>query len=193
MSNEQTMYNVKNRSAGMVVYKIPDMNIRRVFQAGEIKKISHKELEALSFAPGGRELIADYLQIRNIEALNELDIHYEQEYFMDKDQVIELIKIGTLDQWIDALNFAPAGVIELIKQLSVEVPLNDYNKRQELKKLLNFDVDKAIVNNIADTADEVIVPAAPARRAANAIVDQSIVAEATRKTTTDKYKIVSEG
>lgn len=191
MSNEQ-VYNVKNRSAGMVVYRIPEQNIRRVFQPGEVKRISGAELEALSFRPGGRELISGYLQVRNSEILENLNIHTEPEYFMDKEQVEQLIKIGSLDQWMDALNFAPAGVIELIKQLSVELPLTDYNKRQVLKDALGFDVDAAIKNSAKDAEEETIVPIAPARRA-NPIVDTNAVAEATRRTSTEKYKIISEG
>lgn len=192
MSNEK-VYNVKNRSAGMVVYNIPELNIRRQFQPGEVKRISHDELEALSFRAGGKEIIANYLQVRNAEVLEELNIHTEMEYFMDRDQVIELIQTGSVDQWIDALNFAPAGVIELMKTLSVELPLTDYNKRQILKDKLNFDVDAAIKNSPANDKDEaVITPAAPARRAAAPIVDKSAMAEAAAPAV-PKYKIVSEG
>lgn len=192
MSNEQ-VYNVKNRSAGMVVYNIPELNVRRQFQPGEVKRISHNELEALSFRPGGKEIIANYLQVRNAEVLQELNIHTEMEYFMDRDQVIELIKSGSEDQWLDALNFAPAGVIELMKQLSVEIPLADYNKRQILKEKLGFDVDAAIRNSgINDVGEHVIAPNAPVRRAAAPIIDKTAMAEATT-TTASKYKIVSEG
>ena len=191
MSNEQ-VYNVKNRSAGMVVYNIPELNIRRQFQPGEVKRISHNELEALSFRPGGKEIIANYLQVRNAEVLQELNIHTEMEYFMDRNQVIELIKSGSEDQWLDALNFAPTGVIELIKQLSVEIPLADYNKRQILKEKLGFDIDAAIRNSdINDVEEHVIAPNAPARRASAPIIDQNAMAEATASTS--KYKIVSEG
>lgn len=192
MSNEQ-VYNVKNRSAGMVVYNIPELNIRRQFQPGEVKRISHNELEALSFRPGGKEILANYLQVRNVEVLQELNIHTEMEYFMDRDQVIELIKSGSEDQWLDALNFAPAGVIELMKQLSVEIPLADYNKRQILKEKLGFDVDAAIRNSgINDVEEHVIVPNAPVRRAAAPIIDKNAMTEATT-ISASKYKIVSEG
>lgn len=191
MGNEK-LYNVKNRSAGMVVYNIPELNIRRQFQPGEVKRISHTELEALSFRPGGKEIIANYLQVRNAEVLEELNIHTEMEYFMDRDQVIELIKTGSEDQWVDALNFAPAGVIELIKQLSVEIPLADYNKRKILKDKLGFDVDAAIRNSAANDVEEnVIIPNAPVRRAAAPIIDKSAIAEATA--TPSKYKVISEG
>jgi hypothetical protein len=60
MSND-TMYNVKNRSAGLVGYKIAESGIRREFYPGETKQVSFEELQQLSYQPGGRELMAEYL------------------------------------------------------------------------------------------------------------------------------------
>jgi hypothetical protein len=54
-------YNVKNRSSSRVVYRIPEINIRREFMPGETKKIDHEELEKLSYRPGGENLISNYL------------------------------------------------------------------------------------------------------------------------------------
>ena len=34
MINQDTMYNVKNRSSSIVVYKIPEANLRREFAPG---------------------------------------------------------------------------------------------------------------------------------------------------------------
>jgi len=79
------MYNVKNRSAGRVVYKIPEDNVRREFNPGESKRISFEELEKLSYQPGGRELMADFLQIQSAEATHNLGIHTEPEYNMSED------------------------------------------------------------------------------------------------------------
>jgi len=36
---------------------------------------------------------------------------------------------GSLDEFLDCLDFAPEGVKDLIKTLSVELPLNDVSKR----------------------------------------------------------------
>jgi hypothetical protein len=49
MIDKNKNYQIKNRSASMVVYKIPDLGIRREFAPGEIKKIKFNELEALSY------------------------------------------------------------------------------------------------------------------------------------------------
>lgn len=138
------MYLVTNRSASMVVYSIPEDNIRREFQPGETKKISHGELEKLSYQSGGTYLINNYLLIRNEAAIQELGVPTEPEYFMTDVEVVDLIQNGSLDAWLDCLDFAPEGVIEMVKRLSVTVPLNDFEKRRTLKEKTGFNVDAAI-------------------------------------------------
>ena len=41
-------YNVKNRSSNKVIYRIPEMGIRREFMPGESKQISHDELKYIN-------------------------------------------------------------------------------------------------------------------------------------------------
>jgi hypothetical protein len=53
---------------------------------------------------------------------------------------------GTLDEFLDCLDFAPIGVIDLIKRYAVALPLSDYNKRKAIKDKLGYDVDAAIKN-----------------------------------------------
>lgn len=138
--------NVKNRSASTVIYRIPEDNIRREFAPGETRKINYDELIHLSYQPGGRELMENFLQIEDENAINDLNLRTEEEYYMDEKQIINLIKTGTLDQFLDCLDYAPMGVIDLLKDFSVKVPLEDYDKRRALKEKTGFDVDKAIAN-----------------------------------------------
>lgn len=191
MSNEK-VYNVKNRSAGMVVYRVPEMNVRRTFMPGEVKRIGHAELEALSFRPGGRELMQEYLQIKDAGLLKEMNIHAEPEYYMDKEHVEDLLLNGTLDQFLDALDFAPAGVIDMIKDLSVTLPLGDYNKRQAMLEKLHFNVDRAIENAQADKEDAAPVAPNTGRRATPSINVEAEEAPATPRRTESKYNIISE-
>ena len=41
--------NVKNRSAGNVVYTVPDLKVRRDFLPGEVKMVDVDELNQLSY------------------------------------------------------------------------------------------------------------------------------------------------
>ena len=188
MINKDTMYNVKNRSASFVVYKIPESNIRREWQPGESKRISFGELEQLSYQPGGKELMANFLQIVNEEVTDTFGIHRQPEYDMSEEQVIDLILNGSLDAFLDALDFAPIGVMDLIKKFSVALPIQDIAKRQALKSKTGFDIDKAIANEMADKAveeaapaDQTLKPAQTGRRTSTSY-----------KTTTEKYKVVDK-
>lgn len=187
MSKNEKIYNVKNRSAGMVVYRVPELNVRRVFQPGEVKRISYEELEALSFRAGGKELMEDYLQIKDADVLQEMNIHAEAEYYMDKEHIEQLLTSASLEAFLDALDFAPAGVIDMIKDMSVTLKLGDYNKRRALKDKFGFDVEAAI-NNMAVTEEpEVAAPATRTRRAAPIVeIPTSTVTEAPAS----KYTII---
>ena len=143
--NKNTSIKVLNRDNGAVVYSIPEMNgLTRVFQAGETKEITFEELQKLSYIPGGMELLKESLVILDKKAVSELLGHVEPEYSYTKEDVISLMKNGSLDEFLDCLDFAPEGVKDLIKTLSVELPLNDVSKRQAILNKLGFNVDNAI-------------------------------------------------
>lgn len=156
------MFKVTNRSGGYVVYNIPEMNnLRREYAPGETKAISEEELNALNYIPGGRVLLYHFLMVDK-DALEKIEMQPEPEYFMDEVQVENLLKNGSLDEFLDALDFAPAGVLELIKDLSVRLPLNDVEKRRAILEKTGFDVDKAVHNS--GTADDEEKEKAPTRR-----------------------------
>lgn len=167
MIDRNTVYLVQNRSASMVCYTVPELNIRREFQPNEIKRIKFDELDQLINQPGGALLIQDYLMIDKPEVTQELSIETEPEYYMSKDDIKNLILSGSLDQFLDCLDFAPEGVIEIIKEMAISLPMNDVEKRIALKNKTGFDVDAAIKNKMAEIADEgaAAEPEAPHRRA----------------------------
>lgn len=140
---------VKNRSSGVVTYTIPEMgdkrNVVRSFAPQEIKTIDETELQALSYVPGGTILLENYLQILDEKVVENLALEVEPEYNMSEEDIIDLMKNGSLDAFLDCLDFAPEGVKELIKTYSIKLPLNDNAKRDAVKEKLNFDVDKALM------------------------------------------------
>lgn len=146
--------NVKNRSGSHVVYSIPEMGIRRSFAPSETKKITYEELEKLTYQPGGTALLANYLQISDIKAVENLNMRVEPEYYMNETQVIDLLKNGSIDAFLDALDFAPEGVIDLIKRYAISLPLMDIQKRDALKQKIGLDVTKALENIQAEKEDE---------------------------------------
>ena len=60
---------VTNRSASRLHYSVPELGIKsRDFMPGESKQITYAELEGLSFIPGGKKLIREYLLIQAVPA-----------------------------------------------------------------------------------------------------------------------------
>ena len=156
MAKKQYYYNVKNRSATTVLYKIPEDNIRRRFTPGETKRISYEELLHLSYQPGGRELMANFLQIMEDKVNDSLGVHRENEYYMNEQQIIDLLKNGSIPAFEDCLDFAPIGVIDLVKRFAIDLPLTDTLKIRILKDKTGFDVEKALVNSEEDKVAESI-------------------------------------
>lgn len=183
------MYNVKNRSAGIATYKIPELGVRRTFQAGEIKKISAEELEKLTYRPGGMALLSNFLQIMDAEGIAKVGLNPQPEYHMSEEDIKKLLLTGSLDEFLDCLDFAPPGVIDLIKKMSVSLPLSDMSKRMALKNKTGFDCDAALKHVIEEKEDEgqntILKTAAPERR-----VKKEESASVERRTA-PKYNVVT--
>lgn len=142
---------VENRNNAIVFYRIPEANIIRRFAAYETKEIPMGELRQAIQIPGTKSLIEDDLIIHNQEAVKELLPYAEPEYFYTAKDVDFLLAKGTVDQLKDALDFAPEGVINLIKEEAVKTRLNDMEKREAILELTNFDVTNAIKINELST------------------------------------------
>ena len=178
--DKSKVFNVKNRSASTVVLRITDMGIRREIAPGETIKMSFEELEKITYQAGGRELMANFLQVMEDEVNDELNVPREAEYYMNEKQIIDLLKSGSLDAFEDCLDFAPIGVIDLVKQFAVQLPLTDTRKIAVLREKTGFDVEKAIDNAKQDSDSE------------NTTVKEEVSTAPTGRRTNTNYKIVSK-
>lgn len=148
MVEDNRKVKIKNRVGnGTVGYTIPDMNnLTRIFEDGEEKIVTFEEIRKLSYLHGGSKILKNYLTIEDKEILSEINFIPEPEYFYTKEDIIKLMQTGSLDEFLDCLDFAPDGVKETIKTLAVELPLNDVAKRDAIQEKLGFNVTNAIEN-----------------------------------------------
>lgn len=204
MLDRNKKVSVKNRGTGTATYIVPDLGVRRSFTPGETKRdIMVEELEKLTFVPGGLKLMQKYLIISDKEVAEDLGLNVEPEYFYDEEQVRYLLSQGSIEQLLDCLDFAPEGVHHLIKKLAVETKLNDYQKREAIKKALRFDVTKAIDNVEYDKSQEKNEGDLKQRRAAAVNTESETETPRERRATTapldetktidNKYKVVNRG
>ena len=80
-----------NRDNGSAGYTIEDLGIHRRFSPGETKTVTFDEIEKLSWAKGGKEMLRDYLIIEDKEAAEEILGEVEPEYFYTKETIDKLL------------------------------------------------------------------------------------------------------
>lgn len=183
---------VTNRDNGRVGYTIPDLNnLVRTFAPNETKELTMEEIRKLSYIPGGKTLLKDYLIVHDEEAIEEVLTKVEPEYFYTEEDVKNLLLNGSLDALKDCLDYAPVGTIDLVKKVAVAMPLNDVAKRKAILEMTGFDVDTAVAINEA-TRDEAEAPT-KARRVTNVENNAKTENKPTGRRTTvpgDKYTVI---
>lgn len=134
---------VINRSDGNVAYHLPELNTRRVFTVGSEKDIDAKELEALWQTDGGQILIRNHLLVNDREWVK---AHWDApiEYFWQNEQIRKCLLEDDIDLFKETLDYAPEGVIDIIKSMAWRLPLTDLNKIAAIKDKTGFDVLLAI-------------------------------------------------
>lgn len=188
MLDKTTLIKVVNRDNGTVGYTIPDLgNLHRNFQPKEEKEVTMEELRKLSYIPGGLVLLKDCLVVKNADAVAELLGEVEPEYYYTEENIKTLLLSGSMDQFMDCLDFAPQGVIDLLKTLAVDLEVNDISKRNAIKAKTGFDVSKAI--EINKLSEEVEVQPEKVRRAAP--ISEEAPAAPVRRTSAPKYKVTT--
>ena len=105
--------------------------------------------------------------------------------------------MSSQDEWLDCLDFAPEGVIDLIKALAVELPLTDTRKMESFKQKKGIDLARMIQAKREEEAEALAAEAqaqensAPRRRVAPATTETT--ENPARRTSGSKYKVVSKG
>lgn len=187
MLDKSMTVKMTNRDNGSVGYVIPDLgNLRRNYLPGETKEITVEEVIKLNNIVGGPYMLENYFVIDNEDVVNEVLNGVEPEYFYTQDDIVELLLNGSLEALQDCLDFAPKGVIELLKEQAVKLEINDISKRQAILDKTKFNVTKAIeINHLAATPED-DAPKATGRR----VAAPEVKATSGRRTAPPTYKVV---
>ena len=190
MLDKNTLVKITNRYDGRAGYSIPDLNnLYRGFAPGETKEVTMEELRKLSYTIGGRKMLEKYFVLDNKEAIAELIGVTEPEYYYTEEDVKNLLLNGSLDELKDCLDFAPVGVIEVVKKLAVDLQINDIAKRRAIKDITGFNVDTAIYVN-EETSEE-RTEEKKERRTVVKKAEETIPTGRRTTAPTSKYKITS--
>jgi hypothetical protein len=187
MENKDRRVKVVNRTGGSLAYKIDTLRVTRHWpKPGDYLNISISELSELKTVPGGNYILKECLIIEDKEALNVLfpDIELEPEYNYGLKEVEALLYEADLAQLLDALDFAPKGVLELIKTKAIEKLPNETAKIEAINKKFKIDLNK--VNELHQEKEiKEQAPKQTRRRRTAPIIE-------TKESSLPKYKVVKE-
>ena len=188
-TTETTYVEVTNRNNGTTGYTL-NSGMERIFNINETKKVPLEELQEVEAMPGGEYLLRNYLMIKDKTALDYLNVEPEPEYFYTENEIKELLLNGSLDQLEDCLNFAPQGVLDILKDKAVSLEIPDMRKRDLISKKLGFNIDNAIKIEKAFKEDSTLnnkETTVPERKSTPVVVEDKPVRKAS-----SKYNVVSK-
>ena len=191
MENKDRRVKVVNRTGGSLAYKIDTLRVTRHWpRPGDYLNISISELSELKTVPGGNYILKECLIIEDKEALNILfpDTELEPEYNYGLKEVEALLYEADLAQLLDALDFAPKGVLELIKTKATEKLPNETAKIEAINKKFKIDLNK--VNELHQEKEiKEQAPKQTRRRRTAPIIETK---ELKQESSLPKYKVVKE-
>ena len=136
---------VRNLVDHSVVFKDEDTHRRIVFNPFETKKIEADMLRRLNYSHGGNVLLTNYLCVENDELAREFGVSPETiEYKWTKKDVDDLLISGSVDRLLDALDFAPEGIVDLIISRARQLKINDMAKRKAIEENTGFSINSMI-------------------------------------------------
>ena len=144
---DTTLVPVRNMVDHKVVYVIPELNRRVVFEPFQEKKIPAGELRTLNYSTGGEVLLHNYLCIKSNDLRAEFNIPKDMvEYdWTERDIKRVLEDLSTpIEELEDALDFGPEGIREMIVDCAVKWKIPDSNRRKVISKMTGVNIDKKI-------------------------------------------------
>ena len=146
MSNTD-MIQVRNLTGHIVVIPDKEMHRRYSFQPEEVKNFDADTLRRLNYLPGVTYLFRNCLSVRDEGLAKEFGVSsdtFEHEYKWTREDIDKCLTSGSLDELLDALDFAPEGIVDTIVQRAVELKVNDVSKRKAILEKTGKNIDSMI-------------------------------------------------
>lgn len=144
--SSDTLVEVRNMMDHKQVLIDKNTRTRYVFGPQQTKTLSAGELRSMAYVPGVLSMLYDgKLRIKNKDLCVEFNIPVDvPEYDMTQDDVDDMLLNKELDYLLDALDWAPEGILELIKNRAIALRITDIVKRKSISDALGCDIDNMI-------------------------------------------------
>lgn len=148
--SDDTLVTIENMVGHDVSYIISSLGVRRKLMPGVSLQVKAQELRALYAEPGGEVLLRNYLHVKEPKLQREFGISEDQiEYNWTIKDIDSVLLEKPEEYLLDALDFAPQGIIDLIQSRAIELELPNMNKRKAIMKKTGVNITKSIENRHA--------------------------------------------
>lgn len=145
--SDDTLVTIENMVGHDVSYIVSSLGVRRKLMPGVPFQVTAKELRALYGEPGGEVMIRSFIRVKNEQLQREFGIPADQvEYNWTVKDVDDVLLNKEEDYLLDALDFAPEGIVDLILQRAIELELPNMNKRKAIMNKTGVNITKSIEN-----------------------------------------------
>lgn len=140
---------VTNLTSHRVGYVL-DSGVRRRFAPHVTMNLTAGELRELSYRPGGSTMLTDFLRVEDADLAAEFGVSEDTvEYNWNEDDIVAALTGDDLDVLLDALDFAPQGIVQEIVAKAIELEIPDERKRTAIMKKTGADISAMIKNKHA--------------------------------------------
>ena len=152
--------------------------------------VTAEELRQSANLPGVIDLFRNYVRIGNKSLAEEFGVPSDAvEYSWTQKDVDYAVTSADIDVLLDALDFAPQGIVEMIVDRAVALEIPDMTKRQAILEKTGNDITKMIetkhaYDSVSDGAEDASSSTARRRRVQEKTDDTATTKR--RRTTTSK-------
>lgn len=120
----------------------------RRFAPNATMNIAAGELRQASYNHGNLIIFQNFLHIGNKDPAQEFGIDSDEiiEYNWTTEDIKKCLTTGSLEELLDALDFAPEGIKQELITLAVELEIPDARKRKAIQEKTGADVSAMITN-----------------------------------------------
>lgn len=122
---------------------------RIVFPPQATMELDVDILERLNYTYGGKVLLRDFLSIKDKDLALKFGVDeetFENEYNWTQDDVDNVLTNEPLERLLDALDFGPDGIIDLIVSRATALPINDISKMRAIEEKTGKQIELMIKN-----------------------------------------------
>nr|DAF55227.1 MAG TPA: hypothetical protein [Siphoviridae sp. ctZHD14] len=184
---------VKNLMSYQVGYKTLN-GVSRHFAPHQVINITAGELRELTYERGGLILLQNYLQVGNQKLAQEFGISSDMiEYNWTEKDVIDALTTSDIDILLDALDFAPDGIVEELKNKAIELEIADNNRIMAINKRLGVDISQIIKNkHVYDKTTDTDKAEQPKQRRSTTAKTTTTRRRTTKKVETEKKEVETQ-